>query len=95
MQFGIVTHATKFHSERIKHYLLHATTLLGAASLYQHSNISNINANVSGTRCCLSVQEQHWAWQHEAMEAVLAYMRLSTNGDFIQLVPTALHNPGK
>ena len=29
------------------------------------------------------------------MEAVLAYMRLSTNGDFIQLVPRSLHNPGK
>ena len=29
------------------------------------------------------------------MEAVLAYMRLSTSGDFIQLVPRSLHNPGK
>lgn len=29
------------------------------------------------------------------MEAVLAYMRLSNNKDFIQLVPKSLHNPGK
>ena len=41
------------------------------------------------------MQEQHWAFQHEAMEALLAYMRMSESGDFKQLLPRSLYNPGK
>lgn len=95
MQSGTVTHATSVPSDFHTRYLLNVMTLLGELELSTCINISNFNSMVTGTSCCLLAQEQHWAWQHEAMEAVLAYMRLSTNGDFIQLVPRQLHNPGK
>ena len=40
------------------------------------------------------LHSEHWALQHEAMEALLAYMRLSEAGDFKRLLPRSLHNPG-
>lgn len=41
-----------------------------------------------------AVQEEHWALQHEAMVAVLAYMRSTASGDFRAVVPRAVHDPG-
>lgn len=40
------------------------------------------------------MQEEHWALQHEAMVAVLAYMRSTASGDFRTVVPRAVHDPG-
>ncbi len=40
------------------------------------------------------MQEEHWALRHEAMTAVLAYMRSTASGDFRAVVPRAIHDPG-
>lgn len=41
------------------------------------------------------VQEQHWALQHEAMEGLLLYIRSPKAGDFRQILPRSLYNPGQ
>lgn len=43
----------------------------------------------------VSRQERHWALQHEAMESLLLYVRSPKSGDFKQVLPKSLYNPGK
>ena len=43
----------------------------------------------------VSWQERHWALQHEAMESLLLYVRSPKSGDFKQVLPKTLYNPGK
>ena len=58
------------------------------------SNAALVYATV-GAEAVAAKQEQHWALRHEIMESLVVYVRSPKSGDFKQVLPKNVYNPGK